>query len=103
MAIFSIDEHMHYKGQYKMHIAMEAYDEMCSAGPVNASFNTLAARLLRMDYPSFLKMLRQDYGAELHGKTGKYVYYSFTDKSKANELIKVLNKRWNILMALKPI
>ena len=103
MGIFSIDEHMHYKGQYKMHIAMEAYDEMCSEGPVNASFNTLAARLLCMDYPSFLRMIRQDYGAELHGKTGKYISYSFTNKTKANELAKELNKRWNILLSKKSI
>ena len=103
MGIFSIDEHMHYKGQYKMHIAIEAYDEMCLKGPVNASFNTLAARLLCMDYPSFLRMIRQDYGAELHGKTGKYISYSFTDKTKANELAKELNERWNVLLSKKSI
>lgn len=103
MKAYFVDESMYHKGQYKIRINLEIYNEMCATGPINSSFNILAARLMGMEYAVFLRYIRQEFSAELHGSKGKYVSYSFPDKSKANELIKVLNKRWNILMALKPI
>lgn len=103
MKAYFIDDHMLYKGHYKLNLTLEVYDIICADGPINSSFNILASRLLCMDYPSFLRMIRQDYGAELHGKTGKYISYSFTDKTKANELAKELNKRWNVLLSKKSI
>ena len=101
--IYSVEPHAHYNKQYKLHIDFDAYNEMCAEGPINVSFNTLAARLMGLDYVSFLKMIRQTYSAELHGKNKKYISYSFTDKSKANELKEELNKRWNILLSTKSI
>lgn len=98
MKAYTIKDHLHYKGQFKMHLDLEMYKEMTQKGMIDASFNTLAARLLCMDYPTFLKMIRQDYGAELHGKEGRYVFYSFKDKKKAVELTKILNQRWKQLI-----
>lgn len=101
MKAYFVDKHMYYKGQYKININLEIYNKMCAAGPIDTSFNILAARLIGMDYPTFLKYIRQEYGAELHGKKGKYISYSFPSKSKANELIKLLNIRWNKLLTNK--
>lgn len=97
MKAYFVDEHMLYKGHFKLNISLEVYDIICAEKPINSSFNILAARLFGLDYPTFLQMIRQEYGAELHGKTGKYISYSFTDKPKVNELVKELNKRWNIM------
>ena len=101
--IYYIEPHISYKDHYKLNIKYEAYEEMCSAGPINVSFNTLASRLMGLDYTTFLKMIRQNYSAELHGKDKTYISYSFTDKKKANELKEELNKRWNLLLTTKSI
>ena len=103
MEAYFIDEHMLYKGHFKLNINLDVYDILCAEKPINSSFNILAATLFGLDYPTFLQMIRQEYGAELHGKTGKYISYSFTNKSKANELVKELNERWNTMYSKRSI
>jgi len=57
------------------------------------SYNVLPARLLQMEYPSYLKYLRS-LGADLRGNVG-YVYATFKDKKTVEELCKRLNKEWS--------
>lgn len=94
MEAYYVDEHMYYRGQYKLNINLNIYDVMCAAGPIDTSFNILAARLMGLDYHIFLQYIRQEFGAELHGKNGRYISYSFPSKTQANKLSKELNKRW---------
>ena len=103
MQAFSLSNHMLYQGHYKLDIDLNVYNEITDDGPLNISFNVLAARLFNLDYPTFLRMIRQDYDAELHGKVGKYISYSFTNKPKAITLVKELNERWIELQKTKSI
>lgn len=100
MSAFYVEEHLLYKGHYKVSLNEEVYAEITAEEPLNSSFNILASRLMSMSYDTFLQLIRQEYGAVLHGKTG-YVSYTFPKRSDAERLIKELNKRWNCLMFVK--
>ena len=54
------------------------------------SYNVLKARLFDLTYASFLRMARDIYGAQLHGKKG-YITEFFVEKNKAIILCKELN------------
>lgn len=100
MKAYYVEEHILYKGHFRISLAMEVYDEIRTTGPTSSSFTILASRLFGMPHDEFLKMVRQDYGAALHGKIG-YVTYTFPKRSDAEKLVKELNKRWNCLMFVK--
>lgn len=61
MEAYYVDENMYYKGQYKLNINLNIYDVMCAAGPIDTSFNILAARLMGLDYHIFLQYIRQEF------------------------------------------
>lgn len=100
MKAYYIDESMTFKGHSKISINQEVYDEICADGSISGSFTLVATRLFGMPHDMFLKYIRQDFDAELHGKKG-YIYYTFPNKLKAKELVEELNKRWNALQFLK--
>ena len=100
-AAFYIEEHILYKGHYKLSIAMEVYEEICAEGPINSSFTILPSRLMGMEHHIFLQYIRQEYSADLHGKVGKYITYSFKNKKDLERLVNELNKRWNVFRFIK--
>lgn len=61
---------------------------------MHGSYNVLAARLLGLTYPDYLRYVRKNYNAELHGRTG-YSYCTFKNKADAVKLIMQLNKEWS--------
>lgn len=100
MKAYYTEEHLLYKGHFRVALAMEVYDVITAAGPTSSSFTILASRLFSMPHDKFLAMIRQDYGAALHGNVG-YVTYTFPNRLDAERLVKELNKRWNCLMFVK--
>lgn len=62
------------------------------------SYNVLMARLFGLSYANFLRMCRDMYGADLHGKQGGYITMTFKDTKNCDRLIKELNRRWDLMI-----
>ena len=70
-------------------------------GKVPCSFQILQPRLFGLTYPEYLRMLRDDYGAEMWGRNekGPYVSFQFPDRAQCLRLCKELEARWLQLQA----
>jgi hypothetical protein len=64
---------------------------------ITGSYKVLCARLFGLEYHDYLRMARDIYGAQLHGKQFQYLNYSFENKTDAVKLMNELNKRWSAL------
>lgn len=62
------------------------------------SFNLICARLLGLDYPDFLRMCRDCFGAELIGKNSNYPVAYFNRGKELDGLIELLNARANFVL-----
>lgn len=51
------------------------------------------ARIMNISYANYLRLCRDEYGAEIFGKNSMYPIAFFSKDSKINELITELNKR----------
>ncbi len=67
----------------------------------SGSFNVLMARLFNLSYANFLRMCRDNYGADLHGRQGGYITMTFKNTKDCDRLVNELNKRWNTLFAAR--
>ena len=92
---FYLDESPLYQNKYVLRIHAE---ELPFPNGTNGSYNVLAARLLNLSYPDYLRYTRDRLGAELIGRGNKYVIPYFDAKNDVKMLIKVLNKRLEIIM-----
>ncbi len=95
MIAFKTEESFSQKGRFKPTITFEAceYINCC----LNGTYHTVAARLFGLSYAEFMRMVRDKYNAELVGRSGGYIYYTFKEKVDCDKLTKELNKRWNEL------
>lgn len=66
----------------------------------SGSYNLLKARLFDLTYPNYLRMARDNYGAQLKGRDG-YIIEFFTEKEKANILCEELNLRLNKVLEVR--
>lgn len=62
------------------------------------SYNVFPARLMMLDYPSYLRMCRDTLGAEIQGKGSIYSHCVFKMNSETLQFVKSLNKRISILL-----
>ena len=60
------------------------------------SYNVLAARLLKLSYPNYLRYCRDNYGAEIIGKNCMYPVAYF-EQVKAKNLCEILNRYANFV------
>lgn len=67
---------------------------------ITGSWSVFEARVMGLSYANYLRMCRDIYGAEIIGKGNKYPTVFFSSKLNAQKLIKVLEKRWNIIKEL---
>lgn len=75
--------------KFKIHLNEEAFlGEHCYG-----SLNVVAARILGISYPNYLRYMRDNYAATIRGKNG-YPYLVFDTKEDCNEAIKFLNSYW---------
>lgn len=85
--IFGVSKSMEYPDMFI--IKMEAVP---SKGQMKGAPSVLQARLLGVSYPTYLKILRDNFGAELVGKNHYYVVPYFTFEKDAAYMVKKLNK-----------
>lgn len=57
------------------------------------SFNVLGARLLGLSWSDYLRLCRDEFGAEIVGKNNYYPVAYFSSKEAAEPLVKLLNER----------
>lgn len=84
---------------YKIAISLEIAEYISK--PIGGSWNTLFARLYGLPYHNFLRMVRDNFNGTLRGKTGKYIYFTFENKSNADDLVQELNNRWTKIYGRK--
>lgn len=59
----------------------------------DGSYNVYHARIMGLTYASYLRMVRDNFGAKLRGKGHKYPSSFFEDKKDAEKLAKILDER----------
>lgn len=64
------------------------------------SYNILKSRLFNITYPDYLRMVQQNYSAQLKGRKG-YIVEFFMNKSDADKICKELNCRLNSVLKLR--
>lgn len=66
------------------------------------SMVVMMSKLLGLDYPSYCRLMRDEYGAQLCNKTHRYISIHFPEKTKELiELVALLNKRINIYVNMR--
>lgn len=84
---FYFDESPAFPNKYMIRVNHEALGCTYTEG----SYNVLCARLLGLDYPTYLRYCRDVFGAELIGKGCRYIYPVFNKDSLTRQLVKTLN------------
>lgn len=87
------EETPYYPEHTILRLNREVYDLI--GGGVTGSFNVLFARVLGLSYVDFLRFVRDNYGATLHGKKSTYISFSFDNKENARKFQFLMNDRWN--------
>ena len=89
MTYFKIDESPINPGKY---IITPNFDKLPLYSTVGSD-NILMARVMGITYANYLRLCRDEYGAELIGKGSLYPVPYFTELNRVNEMVKELNKR----------
>jgi hypothetical protein len=92
---FYLEESPIYKGKYL--IRMD-HDKFLFPTGTRGSYSVFPARVLNLDYATYLRYVRDELGAELMGKNSKYVIPYFEMDKNSKLLIKLLNKRMEYIM-----
>ena len=92
---FELDNSPLYAEKYIIRINPEGFP---FPNKITGSLNLLCARLMNMDYITYLRYVRDVLGAEIHGKRSRYmsVYFDFTADVKS--FVKLLNARMAYVM-----
>ena len=64
----------------------------------NGSFAVICARLFNLDYPDYLRMCRDCFGAEIIGKNSMYPIAYFKRSKELDALVDLLNARANLVL-----
>lgn len=91
---FMNGEALYAPNRRKVVPSMAFYDVI---GSTSGSFNIFPCRLFKLTPAQYLRMVRDEYGATLEGKTG-YIGYYFNDTKQCDALVKELNRRWAIFV-----
>ena len=65
---------------------------------MTGSYNVLMARLMNLDWPTFLRFARDELGAELIGKKSRYILPYFDMTPDVKSFIKLLNARMKYVL-----
>ena len=82
-------------GMYMIRVNFDVLPNMHTSG----SYNVLAARVVGLSYAQYLRMCRDEFGAELIGKGNTYVLAYFDTEQKADKLAKFLNERLDWILS----
>jgi hypothetical protein len=92
--IFYRDECVSHPGKY----IIRADHEKFHLDRTEGSFAIIGARLVGLTYAQFLRMCRDEYGAEIMGKGSMYPIAYFELSNKLVELIDYLNALANLVL-----
>lgn len=65
------------------------------------SYNILPARLLGITYANYCRLCRDSFGGEIYGKDSMYPVCYFKRDDNLNALLRLLNKRMELILKLK--
>ena len=80
-------------GEYKPVFTDALWVEL-DKGKMKSSWLVLYARLWGLDYPDFLRFIRQEYNATLCGKSSIYIYFYFSEEKDCDNFVKDCNIRF---------
>lgn len=63
-------------------------------GEMRSSWLVLYARLCGLEFPDFLRFVRQEYNATLCGRKSTYIHFYFTDKKDCDLFVTNCNRRF---------
>ena len=67
------------------------------------SFNVLPARILGISYANYCRLCRDSFKGEIIGKNSRYPVCYFRRDDNLNALLRLLNKRMEMIMKIKEI
>ena len=91
---FIRDESASHPGKWIVRPVFENFHLDSTSG----SFNVICARLFNLDYPQYLRMCRDCFGAEIIGKNSMYPVAYFKRSKELDALIDILNARANLVL-----
>lgn len=91
---FGYDESPYNPGKYVIEIKHENLPLKGTRG----SYNILCARLMNLSYPQYLRMCRDQFGAEIVGKGHLYPVAYFKKDKLLFQFVKLLNARANLAL-----
>lgn len=91
---FIRDESASHPGKWIVRPVFENFHLDSTSG----SFNVICARLFNLDYPQYLRMCRDCFGAEIIGKNSIYPVAYFKRSKELDALIDILNARANLVL-----
>ena len=91
---FMREESPYYPGKYIIKPIHENFHLDYTEG----SFNVICARLFNLDYPDYLRMCRDCFGAEIIGKGSLYPVAYFKFSKQLVDLVDSLNARANMIL-----
>lgn len=92
--VFYRDECPNQPGKYMIRADLDKFHLEYTEG----SFNIIGARLMGLTYAQYLRMCRDEFGAEIIGKGSYYPYPIFKLSQGLNDLIDQLNARANLVL-----
>lgn len=91
---FIRDESASHPGKWIVRPVLDSFHLDSTSG----SFNVICARLFNLDYPQYLRMCRDCFGAEIIGKNSMYPVAYFKRSNELDALIDNLNARANLVL-----
>ena len=91
---FIRDESASHPGKWIVRPVLDNFHLDSTSG----SFNVICARLFNLDYPQYLRMCRDCFGAEIIGKNSMYPVAYFKRSKELDALIDNLNARANFVL-----
>lgn len=91
---FIRDESASHPGKWIVRPVLDNFHLDSTSG----SFNVICARLFNLDYPQYLRMCRDCFGAEIIGKNSMYPVAYFKRSKELDALIDNLNARANLVL-----
>ena len=91
---FIRDESASHPGKWIVRPVLDNFHLDSTSG----SFNVICARLFNLDYPQYLRMCRDCFGAEIIGKNSMYPVAYFKRSNELDALIDNLNARANLVL-----
>ena len=92
--IFYRDESASHPGKFMIRANLDKFYLLSTEG----SYNIIGARLMGLTYAQYLRMCRDEFGAEIIGKGSLYPYPVFKFSKGLQDLIEELNARANLVL-----